>query len=162
MVGGHWYQAPFAVCRNEYFSHANGDGFPLPFDNLPQTNQDELFSPQGKTPLVLPPGGWSAMIGCFECGLVETYGADDVEDEVVERQSEGIFHNDCVCFCVQAQCGDPRCQGKTEWYVDISGATESDLRRRLQENHFFGKLLCGHDIRTTVNKTSFRLHRVMN
>lgn len=162
-AGKFWYIAPFIFCHNQYFRHDGG--FPLPFDNLPQTNSDDLYETivsEGKSQLVLPPDGWSAMFGCFACGLVDMYEADDVDDSIVLKQSEGVFHNDGVCFCVEARCGDGRCRIPAKWYVDISGATENDLRQRLQRNHFFGTLPCGHEIRTTIDKTSFRLYRVMN
>ncbi len=162
-TGGFWYLSPFAFCKNQY-CHREG-GFPLPFDNLPQTNLDELRGPiesEDKGLLVLPPDGWSAMFGCFVCGFVDTYEADDVDDAIVQKQSEGVYHNDAVCFCVEAQCGDGRCRLPAKWYVDISGATENDLRQLLQRNHFFGTLPCGHEMRTTIDKSSFRLYRVMN
>jgi len=156
----YWYLAPFVFCKNQYAPH-NG-GFPLPFDNLPQTNMAGPYQPEDKGLLVLPPDGWSAMFGCFQCGLVDTYTADDVDDEVVQKRSEGRYHSDGVCFCVEALCGDGRCGLPTKWYVDISGATENDLRQRLQHNYFFGTLPCGHEIRTTIDKSSFRPYRVMN
>ena len=155
-----WYLSPFAFCKNQYCRREGG--FPLPFDNLPQTNSEELDGPEDKSLLVLPPDGWSAMFGCFVCGFVDTYVVDDVCESVIQRQSEGKFHNDGVCFCVEALCGDERCGLPAKWYVDISGATENDLRQRLQHNYFFGTLPCGHEIRTTIDKSSFRLYRVMN
>ena len=155
--GSYWYLAPFAFCRNEYCSGSGS--FPLPFDNLPQTNKHE--SPN-RSLLVLPPDGWKAMFGCFACGFVDTYTAADMEDGIELKQSEGRYHSDGVCFCVEARCGDGSCRLPAKWYVDISDATESDLRQRLQQNHFFGKLPCGHEIRTTIDKSSFRLYRVMN
>ncbi len=161
--GSYWYLAPFAFCRNQHFRHPENKGsFPLPFDDLPQTNMEELHESQDKGQLVLPPDGWSAMFGCFSCGLVDTYTAADVDESIVLKQSEGRYHNDAVCFCVEALCGDGRCRLPAKWYVDISGATENGLRQLLQQNHFFGKLPCGHEIRTTIDKSSFRLYRVMN
>ena len=162
---GFWYLSPFAFCKNQYARHDGG--FPLPFDNLPQTNHEELCKPmldesEDKGLLVLPPDGWSATFGCFVCGLVEVYGADDVDDSIVLKESEGVYHSDGVCMCVEVQCADRYCRTPDKWYVDISGATESDLRQRLQQGHFFGKLRCGHDIRTTLDKSSFRIYRVMN
>jgi hypothetical protein len=160
LQGGFWYLAPFIFCNNQYFRHEGG--FPLPFDNLPQTNLDELIESEEKDRLVWPPDGWSAMFGCFACGFVDNYVSDDVNDSVVQKDSEGVFHSDGVCICVEALCGDGRCRLPAKWYVDISGATESDLLQRLRSNHFFGTLPCGHEIRTTIDKSSFRLYRVMN
>jgi hypothetical protein len=90
-----------------------------------------------KDQLVLPPDEWQAMLGCLVCGLVDTYTADDVDASIVLKPSEGVYHNDAVCFCVEAQCADGRFRLPAKWYVDISGATENDLRQRLQSNHFF-------------------------
>jgi len=104
----YWYLAPFVWCRNRYARHTGG--FLLSFDNLPQTNQEELISrsseSEDKGLLVLPPDGWSAMLGCFSCGLVDTYVADDVDDTIVEKQSEGRYHSDGVCICVEARCAE--------------------------------------------------------
>ncbi len=159
--GRYWYLAPFAVCKNQYVRHEGG--FPLPFDNLPQTDIDDIQSEtEEKYQLVLPPDGWKATFGCFVCGLVDTYTADDVESKIVLRETEGVFHSDGVCMCVEVQCADRYCRTPDKWYVDISGATESDLRQRLQQGHFFGMLPCGHNIRTTLDKSSFRIYRVMN
>jgi hypothetical protein len=155
--GSYWYLAPFSFCRNEH-CHREG-GFPLPFDDLPQTYQHD--SPD-KSLLVLPPDGWKAMFGCFVCGFVDIYTAADVEDEIVLKQSEGRYHSDGACFCVESRCGETRCRLPAKWYVDICGATESDLQQRLRQNYFFGTLPCGHEIRTTIDKSSFRTYRVMN
>jgi len=59
------YLAPFAFCKNRYGPHEGG--FPLPFDNLPQTSMDGPYQSEDKGLLVLPPDGWSAMFGCFQC-----------------------------------------------------------------------------------------------
>lgn len=93
--GSYWYLAPFAFCRNR--DCRRHGGFPLPFDNLPQT---WLGDSPDKGLLVLPPDGWQASIGCFVCGFVDTYTAADVMDERVLRASETRYHNDAVCWCV--------------------------------------------------------------
>jgi len=159
--GSFWYLTPFAFCKNQYFRHKNG-GFPLPFDNLPQTDEERIYGPEEEYQQVWPPDGWKAKFGCFACGLVEVYEADDVDDSLVLKESEGVYHSDGVCMCVEVQCGDRHCRTPDKWYVDISGATENDLRQRLQQGYFFGKLPCGHEIRTTLDKSSFRIYRVMN
>src|SRR5208282_6103819 len=135
----YWYLSPFAFCRNQRCPRSGG--FPLPFDDLPRTWQDDT---PDKSLRVLPPDEWKATFGCFVCGFLDTYTADDVEDELVLKQSEARYHSDGVCFCVESRCGDAHCGLPAKWYVDISDATESDLRQRLQRNHFFGKLPCGH------------------
>lgn len=162
--GSFWYLGPFAFCKNPYFDHPRGKAvFPLPFDNLPQTDIDDIqVETEEKDQLVLPPDEWSAMFGCFSCGLVETYDADDVDSMIVLRASEGVFHNDGVCMCVEARCADLRCKAPAKWYVDISDATENDLLTRLRQGYFFGTLPCGHEIRTTLDKSSFHTYRTMN
>jgi hypothetical protein len=157
--GTFWYLAPFVFCKNEYFRHDGG--FPLPFDNLPQTDNERMYTEEAYQQ-VWPPDGWKATFGCFVCGLVEVYEADDVEDSIVLKASEAVYHSDGVCMCVEVQCADRYCKTPDKWYVDISGATENDLRQRLQQGHFFGKLPCGHEIRTTLDKSSFQIYRVMN
>jgi hypothetical protein len=161
----YWYLAPFIGCNNHTFHFPKGgEGmrFPLPFDDLPQTDEDQLFGEEDGDQQVLPPDGWSAMFGCFACGLVDNYIADDVFGDVVPKRSLGRYHSDGVCFCVEARCDDARCKLPAKWFVDISGATENDLQQRLRQGHFFGKLPCGHDIRTTLDKSSFQIYRVMN
>jgi hypothetical protein len=167
LEGYFWYITPFAFCRNQHFDHfgePRGRGLiPLPFDNLPQTNIDELQGEiEEKSRLVLPPADWKALIGCCECGFVDTYTAEDVDGVIVPKESEAVFHSDAVCICVEVRCADKRCEPPAKWYVDISGATENDLRQCLQQNHFFGTLPCGHEIRTMLDKPSLRTSRQMN
>ena len=69
--GSYWYLSPFIFCKNQYFRHEGG--FPLPFENLPQTDLEQLQGPEDIGPQVLPPDGWKATFGCFACGLVEVY-----------------------------------------------------------------------------------------
>jgi hypothetical protein len=161
----YWYLAPFLGCHNTDFHYPRGgEGMriPLPFDNLPQTDEDQLFESEEGDRQVLPPDGWSTTFGCFSCGLVDNYTGDDVFGDVVPKRSLGRYHSDGVCICVEAQCADRRCKAPAKWYVDISDATENDLRQRLQRRDFFGKLPCGHEIRTMLDTTSFRLYRIMN
>ena len=164
LAGYFWYLGPVTTCKNKYFDHPRWtEEMPLPCENLPQTDVDEIQSEiEEKYQSVLPPDGWQAMIGCFSCGFVDTYTADDVECAIVPKPSEGVFHADGVCICVEARCADPRCRLPAKWYVDITDWTENDLLQRLQQSYFFGKLPCGHDIRTTVDKSSFRTYRTMN
>jgi len=135
----YWYLAPFIGCRNGTFhfrKNAEEMRFPLPFDNLPQTDEDQLFAEEDGDRPVLPPDEWSAMFGCLACGFVDNYTADDVFGDVVPKQSLGRYHSDGVCFCVEVRCDDGRCKLPAKWYVDISGATEDDLRQRLQKVTF--------------------------
>ena len=93
--GCFWYLAPFAFCKNRHFLRHNG-GFPLPYDNLPQTDHERVYGPEEEYQQVWPPDGWKATFGCFACGLVEVYEADDVDDQIVLKASEGVYHSDGV------------------------------------------------------------------
>lgn len=162
--GYFWYLGPFTTCKNKYFDHPSWtEEITLPWESLPRTDADEIHSEiEEKSQSLLPPDGWQGKLGCFSCGLVDTYNADDVECALVPKPSEGVFHSDGACFCVEGRCVGERCKAPVRWYVDTRDATEGELLQRLRQNHFFGELPCGHNIKTMLDKSSLRTSRQMN
>ena len=152
----HWYIAPFIECKNRECRSR----IPLPFDELPPTSWEQANALEDRDPRVLPPDGWSASFGCFECGVLDNYSQSDVFDHIVPKLSPGKYHSDARCFCVEGPCGHRGCTTRAKLYVETQGETENDLRDLLNQEHFRGLLPCGHDVRR-IDKRSLRLTLVM-
>ncbi len=119
--GEYWFYAPFLTC--EFCPELT----PLPYPNLPQTDQDQLRSARDSDLLTLPPDGWSLTLACCGCGRVQNRSSPDIFCEVVRHTSSGRFHDEATFYAVEFPCGDRRCQAPQTIHVDSPGRSEREL-----------------------------------
>ena len=161
----HLYVAPSLVCYS--FRHRGLDWswhtIPLPYPDLPGITEDEWRNLGDKNPIVLPPDGWKVLFGCRECGHLDTYDADSVGENVLERQQSGRFHNETNCFSVKLRCARIDCKVPATLHVNLGdGETEKDLLRLLKANFFDGLLPCGHQIMSIPDRYYVDPHRILS
>jgi hypothetical protein len=136
-----FYVAPSLFCEKCLLD------IPLPYPGLPQTNHDQWCGQEYKSPMDSVPDGWSIVFGCRECGHVDTYSEDWVGDSLVEKETQGVFHNETNCFSVRLQCARVNCKAPATLHVNLGdGETEKDLLKLLKANFFGGLLPCGHQL----------------
>jgi hypothetical protein len=151
---GYWYVAPFSLCRSCC------ELTPLPYPNLPQTDQDQLALSQESDLLTWPPDGWSLALACCECGRVETVGPQDLLAEIVQRRSSGKFHDSATFFAVEFPCADTRCKAPQTIHADSGGRSERELIRLFRDGFVHGALACGHPL-NTVPEVFYKTRRIL-
>lgn len=154
-TGNFWYEAPVIKCSGCPCL------IPLPYPDLPQTDADRAFRPGNTSQLEFPSDEWSAIFGCRECGRVDTYHGQDVEANIALRQSEGRYHNDATCFCVELRCGEVHCKAPATLYVDTPNEAEASLLGLLRASHFRGRLPCGHEI-APIPRDFYKIRRIVS
>jgi hypothetical protein len=136
---------------------------PLPYPDTPEVSEDQWSSGEYEHLLALPPDGWSAIFGCRECGHLDTYGADQVGEGVLERSNRAKFHNETNCFSVQLQCAKVKCKAPATVYVNLrERENERDFLRLLKTSFFDGLLPCGHQIMPIPDRYYVDCRRILS
>lgn len=152
-----FYMAPFFFCDK------CATVIPVPYPDLPQTTYDRLCEQEYESLLVSPPDGWNAVLGCRECGHVDTYPGDHMGETLVEKMTQGVFHNETNCFSVKLQCARADCKAPATLHVNLKdGETEKDLLRLLKANFFGGVLPCGHQVMPIPDRYYVDCRRILS
>jgi hypothetical protein len=134
------YLAPSMFCRKCMTV------IPLPYSHLPQIDHGQWYEEEYTGPMDSVPDKWSVLFGCRECGHVETYPGWHVGDSVVEKETQGVFHNETNCYSVKLQCARVECK-LAILHVNLKNdEAEKDLLRLLKSAFFVGQLpVCASD-----------------
>jgi hypothetical protein len=135
---GFWYIAPFSECASCY------ELTPLPYPNLPQTDQDQLRTLSESDLLTWPSDEWSLVLGCCECGLVDTVGRPQLLPDVVQHKTSGRFHDSSTFFAVEFPCANTHCKARATIHADSQGRSEQELIELFRSGFYRGTLPCGH------------------
>jgi len=152
-----FYVAPFFYCEQCMAV------IPLPYPDLPRTNHDQWCGQEYTSPMDTVPEEWSVFFGCRECGHVDTYPGWHVGDSLVEKESQGVFHNETNCFSVKLQCAKVSCKAPATLYVNLKdGEVAKDLLRLLKANFFGGLLPCGHQLMPIPDRYYVDCRRILS
>ena len=137
-AGSQLFIAPFIHCSECSREVA------LPYGELPQRSLDPQSNRPNEGQILLPPDGWRIAFGCLKCGLLSTYGAQEVEFETGNYIGELPIRDDSTFFSATVPCADTHCPARSIMYTSIETGGPGDIPPRLQSGFFRGNLLCGH------------------
>lgn len=117
-----YYFAPMIRCKNPRNQKKDRcRQIPLPFPTLGDIGE---YLPDW------PPDNWREVFVCIDCGLVDTYKAEDIGWFPVLKETAGKFRNETNCFHVELQCAHQNCGTPVRFHIEIFDKSEGDLKSR--------------------------------